>query len=640
MNAFSPTANWWANAPLKVAYFTLWTIPSTTFKYVVLPTKLVIWDVVAKALVWNTVIPTAGVFKNIGVKIYQSLLPSVVKNPVDWLTAKVVLVGRVVLAGGTLGALYYGYLKFNEYYEYVAPLANPLLKILNEQVGTPLLQEATRFATKEMLQPVVKSVAPAAAVMGQAVQTYVNEKTVQATKVWKELSPATTVGYLATATSWVAGHGLDATVSIARNSSWHVWGFLGAYTGVIVTALYGKKVADHLIDYIAMVWKASVGATQINVGDSGREIPIVTPMLRTLGKITNKLFPTTPAPPAMFNQRITTRTDNYVKALQNAYKRKGKLQNMLLVGPPGTGKTMVSWEIAHKTGFRRFDISGPNITQFIDNDRKHIHHFNKLMKRIKSCPGPKIVFVDECDSFLQHRLRPDGTPNLDSAHAELLNRFLDETGSGSKDIAWVLTTNLKDNLDPAVKSRMSQEIYIGAPTYEVRANMMKAYFGHLFDKTPERLSCLSDSALERMAAMVQGLTGRSIMQLTEILKGDKDAADDGLLTATQIDERLWEAIWKDRETRGSERSWRPIEMARDFWYFKIGRIVRAINVAINYLKGLMEGPARILKDWVWQPPEEMDLGVKGFFGNLKRFQLERTKLKEKELAQRLAASAA
>ena len=270
----------------------------------------------------------------------------------------------------------------------------------------------------------------------------------------------------------------------------------------------------------------------------------------------------------------------------------GELQNLILEGPPGCGKTMVAKAITDATGFSYIRMSGAELTGFIDKNR-HVSEFNEVMNRAER-HHPCFIFIDECDTMLGNRDR------LNHAHTELQNAFLARTGDPSKKVAIIVATNRISELDPAVVSRMDHQIHIGTPDYIGRIRILTQYIDHAFGGAEERTTVLNDDGIAAIASKTNHLAGRPLQKLVNTLKCAKYASNNNRLTQAIIDEAVYDYVWKDRNMPGAERSWRIIEMAGDLRHFTIPYVRKCFTEAIQYLYTTCMLVVRTLGEWTWE----------------------------------------
>jgi len=174
-------------------------------------------------------------------------------------------------------------------------------------------------------------------------------------------------------------------------------------------------------------------------------------------------------------------------------------RGVLLVGPPGVGKTMIAKAVAHEAGVPFYYQSGASFVQiYVGMGAKRVHELFSAAKN----NSPSIVFIDEIDAVGKKR---DGQRN-DEREATL-NQLLTEMDGfeGSSDVIVIAATNKIDVLDSALlrAGRFDRRIFVELPTKRERESILLKYL----EKVPNELD------VKAVANMTVGFNGASLAAL-------------------------------------------------------------------------------------------------------------------------------
>jgi ATP-dependent metalloprotease FtsH len=174
-------------------------------------------------------------------------------------------------------------------------------------------------------------------------------------------------------------------------------------------------------------------------------------------------------------------------------------RGVLLVGPPGVGKTMIAKAVASEANVPFFYQSGASFVQiYVGMGAKRVHDLFEAAKR----NSPSIIFIDEIDAVGKKR---DGSRN-DEREATL-NQLLTEMDGfeASSGVIVVAATNKIDVLDEALlrAGRFDRRIFVELPTKIERASILKKYL----EKVPHSLD------ISTIANMTVGFNGASLAAL-------------------------------------------------------------------------------------------------------------------------------
>ncbi len=179
-------------------------------------------------------------------------------------------------------------------------------------------------------------------------------------------------------------------------------------------------------------------------------------------------------------------------------------KGVLLVGPPGVGKTLLAKGVANKTNatFIRF-VGSELVQKYIGEGARLVRELFELAKE----KSPTIVFIDELDAIGAKRLEvaTSGDREVQRTLMQLLAELdgFDPIG----DVKLIAATNRPDILDEALlrPGRFDRIIRIPIPNLEARIEIFKI---HTF-----RMNIAADVDVEAIAAKCDGATGADIKSM-------------------------------------------------------------------------------------------------------------------------------
>lgn len=177
-------------------------------------------------------------------------------------------------------------------------------------------------------------------------------------------------------------------------------------------------------------------------------------------------------------------------------------KGLLLFGPPGTGKTMIGKAIASEAKATFFNISSSCLTS------KWVGEGEKLVKVLFSlavAKQPSVIFIDEIDSLLTARQDCEN-----EATRRIKTEFLvqlDGAATNPNDRILVIgATNRPQDLDEAIRRRLSKRLYIPLPNISGRLQLLKTICS-----TVEH--SLSDRDFSHISTLSKGYSGADIHEL-------------------------------------------------------------------------------------------------------------------------------
>lgn len=149
-------------------------------------------------------------------------------------------------------------------------------------------------------------------------------------------------------------------------------------------------------------------------------------------------------------------------------------KGVLLVGPPGTGKTYLSKSVSGEAGVPFFSISGSDFVEmFVGVGASRVRDLFDQAKKNAPC----IIFIDEIDAV--GRRRGAGLGGGNDEREQTLNQLLVEMDgfSGNEGIIIISATNRPDILDPALMrpGRFDRQVHVGLPDVKAREAILKIH---------------------------------------------------------------------------------------------------------------------------------------------------------------------
>lgn len=179
-------------------------------------------------------------------------------------------------------------------------------------------------------------------------------------------------------------------------------------------------------------------------------------------------------------------------------------RGVLLVGDPGTGKTLIARAVAGEAGVPFFAISGSEFVEvFVGVGASRVRSlFAKARKK-----APCIIFIDEIDAV--GRERHSGGSGAEAEQDQTLNQLLVEMDGFSNDagIMVLAATNRADVLDSALlrPGRFDRRVFVGRPDVKGREEILKV---HIAGK-----QLAQDVKLSNVAKATPGLVGADLANI-------------------------------------------------------------------------------------------------------------------------------
>jgi cell division protease FtsH len=179
-------------------------------------------------------------------------------------------------------------------------------------------------------------------------------------------------------------------------------------------------------------------------------------------------------------------------------------RGILLVGPPGVGKTLMSRAVAGEAGVPFYSISGSEfIEMFVGVGASRVRDMFKNAKE----KAPSIIFIDELDSI--GRVRGTGLGGGHDEREQTLNQILSEMDgfASHESVVVISATNRPDVLDPALTrpGRFDRQISLELPQKNARKEILET--------RAREIPLADDVDLETLAAKTVGFSGADLKNL-------------------------------------------------------------------------------------------------------------------------------
>ena len=196
----------------------------------------------------------------------------------------------------------------------------------------------------------------------------------------------------------------------------------------------------------------------------------------------------------------------------------------LLVGPPGTGKTMLAKAVAGESNVPFFSMSGSEFVEmFVGMGASKVRDLFKQAKEKAPC----IVFIDEIDAIGQKR--NSGTYGGNDEREQTLNQLLTEMDGfeGNTGVVILAATNRPDSLDPALlrPGRFDRRVPVELPDLKGREEILRVH--------AKKIKIADDVDFSKIARMASGASGAELANIVN--EAALRAVRDGRGFATQAD---------------------------------------------------------------------------------------------------------
>jgi len=179
-------------------------------------------------------------------------------------------------------------------------------------------------------------------------------------------------------------------------------------------------------------------------------------------------------------------------------------KGVLLVGPPGTGKTMLARAVAGEAGVPFYSIGGSEFVEmFVGVGASRVRDLFEAAKNEAPC----VIFIDEIDAV--GRSRGAGLGGGHDEREQTLNQILSEMDGFTphQDVVVLAATNRPDVLDKALlrPGRFDRKVYLELPDLPARRAILELH--------ARKIALAGDVDLDRLAARTVGFSGADLKNL-------------------------------------------------------------------------------------------------------------------------------
>ncbi len=198
-------------------------------------------------------------------------------------------------------------------------------------------------------------------------------------------------------------------------------------------------------------------------------------------------------------------------------------RGILLVGPPGTGKTMLAKAVAGESNVPFFSMSGSEFVEmFVGMGASKVRDLFKQAKEKAPC----IVFIDEIDAIGKKR---DGQLGGNDEREQTLNQLLTEMDGfeANNGVIILAATNRPESLDPALTrpGRFDRRVPVELPDLKGREDILKVH--------ARKIKLADDVDFNKVARMASGASGAELANIVN--EAALRAVRDRRAFATQAD---------------------------------------------------------------------------------------------------------
>ncbi|XP_073828464.1 ATPase family AAA domain containing bor [Musca autumnalis] len=249
----------------------------------------------------------------------------------------------------------------------------------------------------------------------------------------------------------------------------------------------------------------------------------------------------------VLNPKLEERLRDVAIATKNTRINRGMYRNILMHGPPGTGKTMFAKKLAEHSGMDYAIMTGGDVAPM---GKEAVTAIHKVFDWSQTSRRGLLLFVDEADAFLRKRSSEHISEDLRAA----LNAFLYRTSEQNSKFMLVLASNTPEQFDYAINDRLDEMVEFTLPGLEERERLLRLYFDkYVLQPAAEGAKRFKleqfdyGAACSKMAKLCEGMSGREISKLGVSWQAAVYASEDGVLTEKMVLDRAEAAAQQHKQ---------------------------------------------------------------------------------------------